>query len=375
MVLRFSAFLVLILFSFNASAAANSLDDCKSQMQAFQFETASACFAKLLEGNELTDEERFQAHTFRIDMVTVVGGDTSVVLNDLNEAIRLKPTQAHWYNVRGGTHADMKNYQAAIDDYAKYISLTPEGDFERAWGYSNSCDVFADWGKLEEALTYCDRALEFGRYPAAFENRGWVHFLRQDYKRAIKDYTTSIEIYTSSNKEDTYASAYLGRALVQEKVGNRKAALADVRKALKLAENLSEGQKKEAQELLNSLLAKPPSVKEQDGTNKKKNPPTSDEVSANRVPRALQTRGRNGKVLVTGTFTRVGEFSWEEINSQNGKKKLRFKALGWNGTELRLRDALRGIDIIFDLKTKTSRARVGKNGKWFKFYDIVDVKF
>ena len=114
----------------------------------------------------------------------------------LNEAILLKPDFADAYIQRGIVYADMEQYQRAIRDYDKAITLqlldrssTPN----RTTAYSNRGDAYANLGKHERAFQDYNAAILLKPDEAVFyNNRGAAYDYLGKLQRAIQDYDTAI---------------------------------------------------------------------------------------------------------------------------------------------------------------------------------------
>ena len=112
-------------------------------------------------------------------------GDSERAIDDLSEAIRLKPDYADAYNNRGIAYYHLEDWDRAMGDYGKAIELNPN-----------------------DATTY--------------NNRGALHNRNGHYDRAIRDYTKAIEL------DPGYASAYDNRAKACFSLGQYDKAWADV---------------------------------------------------------------------------------------------------------------------------------------------------
>lgn len=88
--------------------------------------------------------------------------------------------------------------------------------------------LMAKKGREEEAIESLNRAIEkFERHASAYERRGYINYLLNNFEDAIYDYTKSISI------NPNHAVAYLGRALVFIVQENYNAAITDLDKATK----------------------------------------------------------------------------------------------------------------------------------------------
>lgn len=373
-VVRVAIIALSVMFSCEGVLAAGPLDRCKELFRAFIWDQATECLGKQIDSGTLSKDEVVDALNLRIDIRFLSKGDLNQQIADLNRVIELRPTDPNAYNTRGGAYSDLGRYQDAIDDYTRYIALMPEDNWERAWGYGNICSTLTSWKKLDEALTYCNRALKIAQYPAGYMARGTIRHLKQEYDLAVEDFSRAIKISSETAKGDGSVGAYIGRAKALEALGRRDRAAADVRIAMKQIDDLDKDEQDALREMMDRLGVRSPATKPAEPTKAPPAPP-KEEVAADPGPRVLHTRGYNGTVYVKGTFTRTGKGVWQERNSQNGAAVMTFREVEGGPTRLLLLDRSRDLYINVDLARKKLTWRTGTRGQWNPFYEIERVQY
>ena len=198
---------------------------------------------------DISDEEDAYAYLWRGVSYRLLG-ELDQALADINQAITLEPTWGYAYYSRGNWYVDADDYEAAVEDYSTAIangyvsyglyinrgySYNQLRDTERAkqdylsaiannpesgLGYSNLGSILFTEGDLDGALENFELAIDNsnGRQRAfPYRNRGDIHFMNQDYRLAVDDYTTALEI--APDAEDIY----LLRAEVYRALGSPNA--------------------------------------------------------------------------------------------------------------------------------------------------------
>jgi tetratricopeptide (TPR) repeat protein len=115
-------------------------------------------------------------------------GEYREVIQDLDQAIQLKPDYEIAYVNRGNAYLNLSQYERAIRDYDKAIQLVPDDE-------------------------------------DAYNNRGSAYRNLSQYERAIQDYDKAIQL-----KPD-YAIAYQNRSYAKDKLNDKAGAEADRAKA------------------------------------------------------------------------------------------------------------------------------------------------
>jgi tetratricopeptide (TPR) repeat protein len=108
------------------------------------------------------------------------------------QEIDLSPRSAEAYHSRGIVYYLKQNYDAAIADYDKAISLDPKG---RSNFYANRGMAYIGKGLFDKAFSDLDRAISMDPKDfRAYGGRGRAYAGRGDLDRAIADYTRSLEL-------------------------------------------------------------------------------------------------------------------------------------------------------------------------------------
>ena len=140
---------------------------------------------------------------------------------------RLSAAQAHrFYNNRGAAYLCMGDYQSALADFERLISLQPE----YAPAYSNRGLVAHLAGDYDSALADFERAIQLKAglaYP--YINRGRLYRDRGNTVQALADCNEAIRLHVGT------ASFYFERAAVRYSLGDTAGALADGDQALRLS--------------------------------------------------------------------------------------------------------------------------------------------
>lgn len=192
-------------------------------------------------------------------------GQNSKAIADLDQAIRLSPSDPNLYLNRGVAHYQAGNLSAALNDYNQALKLNP--NFAEAW--SNRSQVYVTQQRYDEANSDASRAIQlnpnlteaylnrgnalFGRnnldgafqdyqkvlqlkqdpanWSKAYNNLGNINAARNQLDPAIKNYDQAIEQVRS------YADAFFNRALALERKGQCPEAVQGFRDALNLYQN------------------------------------------------------------------------------------------------------------------------------------------
>jgi len=130
--------------------------------------------------------------------------------------------------VRSNLYLENKETSAALRDLNAALKL----DSRDAGLLVNRASAYQKFGRTEDALADLDKALEIdGNMLAAYFNRGTILYGTGDYHRALADFTRCTEIDAAA------AGPYFNRAAVHDVLGNREAAVSDVRQFIALTDN------------------------------------------------------------------------------------------------------------------------------------------
>ncbi|MCY7320903.1 MAG: DUF3352 domain-containing protein [Phormidesmis sp. CAN_BIN36] len=150
--------------------------------------------------------------------------DYAGALQDLDRAIQLEPDQ-NFYLRRSGIRTVQGNYQDAIADANQSIRLEPSSSV----AYSTRCYAQArGLSDFKGALADCDQAIELDPESTTnFTSRCYVRANLND-NNALKDCDRALEI------DPEYSAIYEDRGLAHAALGNKKAALEDLQKAVEI---------------------------------------------------------------------------------------------------------------------------------------------
>ena len=154
--------------------------------------------------------------------------DYAAAERDLSKALDLNVNFSYAYNNRGIVRAAMGKLDAAIDDYTRAIVSNPR----YAYAMSNRASIYAQKGDVTKAINDLKKAIEINpTYANAHNNLGNVYLSQARYAEAVQEYTLAI------GYDNNYAEAYYNRSLSYMHIGNNEAAIADAKRAYKLAPN------------------------------------------------------------------------------------------------------------------------------------------
>ena len=160
------------------------------------------------------------------------------------QEIALSPKSADGYNTRGVAYYLKQDYDAAIADYSKAISLDPKGkpnfytnrgmayagkglfdpaiiDFDQAiamdpkdfLAYSGRGRAYAGKGDLDRAIAEYTRSLGLDPFPhksgITYVDRGDAYLAKEKYELALLDYQNALKSFP----EDPYFFSRMGRSL------------------------------------------------------------------------------------------------------------------------------------------------------------------
>lgn len=166
--------------------------------------------------------------------------DVDGALADYNTAIALDPSLEYAFYYRAFLHHGQDNLSQAIQDFTRYIQLTPEPD---SWAYYSRGVAYEEFDRAPQALADYSEAIALNNWgngdpeldqrdqADAYFARAWLHHDLGNYRRAIQNYSESLQL----NPIDSLT--LYNRGLAQDENGNLDQALADYSSAIELNEN------------------------------------------------------------------------------------------------------------------------------------------
>jgi tetratricopeptide (TPR) repeat protein len=190
-------------------------------------------------------------------------GELDKAAKAFSKAIEIKPDLPEAYLYRGHLHKANKRYDQALADYNQALGLNPE----LSAAYYHRGDVGLLTNELDDAMANFTLAIVkksgvTNPPPTPYFKRGYLLYLQQDHKAAVKDLSRAIELApamyeaylyranalcalrrhdmairdynTLIQLKPDFALAYYGRALALREKGDTEKAEADFRKAEQL---------------------------------------------------------------------------------------------------------------------------------------------
>lgn len=141
-------------------------------------------------------------------------GDYDDAIRDYNTALSYDANNGDIYWDRGVVYFDhKKEYQKALDDYKKALSLLPFDKEDAAILYSHIGDCYLQLKKYDDAVANCTKAVETNpERRVAYWNRALAYEGLKKYAEAIKDYTKAMQYYTDNeNRAILYSNIGLNQ--------------------------------------------------------------------------------------------------------------------------------------------------------------------
>jgi tetratricopeptide (TPR) repeat protein len=133
-------------------------------------------------------------------------GNLEPAISDFSRAIELDPTDSVSFQNRGKTYSDSGDQQRAIQDYSRVIGMGSDGPIPR----NGRCWSLAVLGRdLDAAKRDCEEAIRLAPNDGNnFNSLAFVRFRSGDYAGAVEEYTRALSL-----KPDSGSSYYMrGRA-------------------------------------------------------------------------------------------------------------------------------------------------------------------
>jgi len=210
-------------------AIANGTDD-EDCVYVDDADSAIPACTRLLEAGNRSKQNRAILYTNRGNAYGRKGNYDHAIA-DLDKAISLYPKLAAAYVIRGNTFDSKGDYNRAIADYSAAIpiSSSARGSYGRATIYYDRGDTYNKKGDYDRAIADDSEAIRLDpRFVLAYNNRGFAYYKKGDNDRAIADWNEAIRI----DPKDTYPYIHRGAAYSSKRDYDR--AIADYSEAIRI---------------------------------------------------------------------------------------------------------------------------------------------
>ena len=153
-------------------------------------------------------------------------GDTIKVYT---ACIKEYPEKEYLYNNRGNIYKMLKQYDKALVDYEKAISINPK----YLSPYSGKMSIYLMTTKFEDALAISGEILKLEpKLDNIYYQRGMIYSVKNDYDKALENYNLAIKYEPKRNP-----GAYHYRGNIYFQKGDYKAAIKDYKKSIDCYKN------------------------------------------------------------------------------------------------------------------------------------------
>jgi tetratricopeptide (TPR) repeat protein len=210
---------------FASSPQATSADDYLVQAKALLGMKGREQDVIRLSNQVLATSQSAEAYSYRAFSKSALG-DAQGAIDDLTQAIAIKPISAWTYDNRGVASNKIGNYLEAINDHTQALLIEP--NFKTAYfNRAISKDALGD--KLGSISDFTQAIKIDPKYAYAYYNRGNVKRDLGDNLGAIDDYTQAIAV------DPRDADYYGNRGVARSDLGDRLGAINDYSQALTIA--------------------------------------------------------------------------------------------------------------------------------------------
>jgi TonB family protein len=166
-----------------------------------------------------------RAHTFAAHLNSL-----QQAVNDVTKAIELMPRNADFYHWRGHYYHDLKLYRPAIEDFTRALQVRP--DFSAC--YIDRAHAHWHFQEYREGLADSNEAIRLNpKNTHAYFERGQAYFGLKNYSSAIDSYTQALQI------DAKYLVAYRRRGEARQAMGDTEGGRADTEAAASIGSEVS----------------------------------------------------------------------------------------------------------------------------------------
>jgi tetratricopeptide (TPR) repeat protein len=181
---------------------------------------------RFIESGELSGVALARVYLGRI-LAYEVKGDHEHTIADATKVIELTPDDTLPYVFRGGGYLETAAFDRAIEDFTRIVELQPKSDL----GYALRSDAYSRKGEHDRAIADATKAIELdAKRPQNFAARALAYLRAGKPGQGLADANMTVELSPDSSDH-----AFHVRAQILEALGRRDEAIADYRRALRLA--------------------------------------------------------------------------------------------------------------------------------------------
>jgi tetratricopeptide (TPR) repeat protein len=165
-----------------------------------------------------------------LGMSLIREGDVQRGLQALLEAAELNPENAVLHNAIASAYVDMRELDKAVFHFKQALELKP--DFPEAQnGLGAAYAELREWDLAIEFLRKASENVMYRTRDHAFNNLGYVHQQRGEYRKAIENYKKSVEVFPRNSP------AYDNMGLAYESLGEWELAIEAYKKSIEYSSN------------------------------------------------------------------------------------------------------------------------------------------
>jgi Tfp pilus assembly protein PilF len=163
----------------------------------------------------------------------LAAGAAEPAVKELNDALKLDPTNAEFYNALAFAYHYEGRYQFALTHYTRALELAPG----YAEAHVNLAALYLDLGRWDDAVTQGREALKISTYPnpeKAYNNIGLAYVGKGDLISARRAFRDALAF------RDNFPEAHRNLGTVYFQQGHVEDAIREFREAVRLRPNYAE---------------------------------------------------------------------------------------------------------------------------------------
>lgn len=197
--------LILCVSMVSPAAWSNIDTDLKNAMESINmgdFQTALRLLTKVIENDDITDEIAIKAFNYRGEVFNSLGNYDEAII-DFDKSISIEPFNSESYFYRSKVYYKKGKLVEAILDLNQSIALDSKEDSYQVY----RANLWEEYGDIKRAITDYDLAISTDNLnPNNYLSRGIAFAKSGEYGRAISDYFTTLKF----DENNVVANVMLG---------------------------------------------------------------------------------------------------------------------------------------------------------------------